>query len=128
MTVCVADLDEKPRDMPVHVDADMGVMVVDEEEEEEPVPSAPPLSTPSPKLYPILPTESNVLVNSPREEEPMPTHTPISTPMASPYMCSRSDCNLQRVSAGKTEEAGTDFERLFAFAATYILFEDHYQT
>lgn len=79
------DLDEKPQEMLVDVEC------------EEPVPSAPPLSTPSPKLYPVLPEDSAVLV-SPKMEQDTPTLA--TTPIASPFPSSRSDCNMQRVSAG----------------------------
>lgn len=84
--VCPDHVEEKPQEM----------AVVAKCEEEEPIPSAPPLSTPSPKLYPLLPNDSAVL--SPHME--VDTPTPVATPIASPFPSSRSDCNLQRVCDG----------------------------
>ena len=65
---------------------------IENEEEDDPVPSAPPLSPPTPRIYPILPENSSDLMKTPQAEQtPMQT-----TPTASPFPASRSDFNMQR--------------------------------
>ena len=66
-----------------------------DKEEEDPVPSAPPLSPPTPRIYPILPENSSDLLKSPQVETPTQT-----TPTVSPFPVSRSDFNMQRVRGG----------------------------